>query len=151
MSETRSETHVGSLYFSIERLGVTAWGAAGVPATALAICAQKGHSCFSSTDQAGRSDWGHLGDHHRRGERSLTSDLAHCFPKLVLSNVLTVAIQLRIRTYIIQFTSAVMRVPSRRAEGSFGHTHTTRLHLVLIRLTKFSMKQHKLLINGIHT
>jgi hypothetical protein len=29
---------------------------------------------------------------------SLTSDLAHCFPKLVLSNVLTVAIQLRIRT-----------------------------------------------------
>jgi hypothetical protein len=33
---------------------------------------------------------------------SLTSDLAHCFPKLVLSNVLTVAIQLRIRTYNLQ-------------------------------------------------
>ena len=61
--------HVGSLYFSIERLGVTVWGAAGVPATALAICARRGHSCFSSTDQAGRSDWGHLGGRHRRGER----------------------------------------------------------------------------------
>jgi hypothetical protein len=29
---------------------------------------------------------------------SLTSDLAHCFLKLVLSNVLTVVLQLRIRT-----------------------------------------------------
>jgi hypothetical protein len=60
---------------------------------------------------------------------SLTSDHAHCFLELVIikrpHSCHTTA-----DTYI-QFTSAVMRAPSRRAEGSFGHTHTTRLHLVL--------------------
>ena len=53
---------------------------------------------------------------------SLTSDLAHCFLKLVLSNVLTAVIQLQVS--YIQFTSAVTRAP-RRAEGSFGHTHNS--------------------------
>ena len=60
---------------------------------------------------------------------SLTSDLAHCFLKLVLSNVLTIVLQLRIRTYKYKYKRG-LRAPScyycnpREPPGALMWAHT---------------------------